>query len=125
MQFFSFGVGIAAQTIQSNKITSNLVFPFEIINIEINFKMFDDDAPPTKRLKINIPKKRRPNVRCANKSNNRAISVPQKMLPPQQDVRKRKMPQRRQANETVPNLSNLNQHILMEVLDYLPLEGKM
>lgn len=95
-----------------------MVFSFRIIDIEIDFKMFDDDAPPTKRLKLYIPKKRRSNMRFANKENTRPIPV--KMISPNQDVRKRKVPQRR----VVSNLSDLNSHIIIEVLDYLSIEGK-
>lgn len=75
--------------------------------------MLDDAPPPTKRLKI----QRKPFSGCWNKENQNPDYIP---MARKEDYRKRKVPVRK---PTEPNLLHLNAYVLLDVLDYLSLEG--
>lgn len=89
------------------------VLLFRIIDIKIVLKMLDDAPPPAKRMKLQ--KKPYSHANKENHDPNRIQTVKQN------DVRKRKVPIRK---PTVSHILDLNAYVLLEVFDYLPLQGK-
>ena len=75
--------------------------------------MLDDAPPPTKRLKL----QKKPYSGDWNKENQNPDYIP---MGRKEDVRKRKVPVRK---STEPNLLHLNAYVLLDVFDYLSLEG--
>lgn len=73
--------------------------------------MFDDAPPPAKRMRLHTEKKSQSWV---NKENICPNEKP--------ETRKRKIPIRRPP---VSNILDLNPHVLLEVFEYLSVQGKL
>lgn len=83
--------------------------------------LFDDDAdgdaPPAKRLKLQLGKTDNKDLNNNIESEVHEIGLPS----PKSDARKRKIALRRQVKKTIQDLSPC---IVLEILDHLPLNGK-
>lgn len=92
----------------------NFVSLFEVLSKMNCFIGSDDDAPPTKRLKLNHAVK-------TDGNNNIENAACEFGLPsPNSDVRKRKVPAKTPA---VKNILDLNVDVILETFKYLPLNG--
>lgn len=78
--------------------------------------MLDNSPPPTKRMKLQKKPYSHP-----NKENHDPNSIPMGGKIKGQDTRKRKVPIRRPIER---NLVDLDDYAMLQVLDYLSLEGK-
>lgn len=75
--------------------------------------MSDDWTPPVKRMRLHLPNKRDLN----NNKENIPIHDPSLSKP---EIRRRKIPVRQPARR---NLLDLDTHILLEMVDYLSVNG--
>lgn len=87
----------------------------------VHFIGLDDDAPPAKRLKLRLTK-RLSDPEIIDLNNNIQNDEDRELgfASPKSDVRKRKIAVKRPVEKSI---SDLNPYAILEIFDYLPLNG--